>query len=118
MSYNPKLPLMITVHLNCPLVVTFRLWYRTSGDTSWTDVGSDNSANGPEFKYKINGKPDEVQAGSTVRWFFHFMGKANSPYKASITLEQQGVDVVPEVKLSGLTNGKGTATEEGEVSLP
>lgn len=110
---DPTRPLDVTVGIESPQVVAYRLFFRHPGDTQGTAfaTGDDQSPNPATFTV------GPLPRGSAIRYFMLIDGNPQTAYRIVLGVEQGGSPVVMPREITGSTDGDGTASERGEVAL-
>jgi hypothetical protein len=104
--HDPTKPIVVTVSLESPQVVDYRLWYKRPTDPAWTVF-----ANGDHQK-PLNSFPvDPLPADSELAYHIRFIGNPETAFRARITLAQQSQQFM-EVPIEGTTNKLGVAVRE------
>ena len=110
---DPTIPVDVTVRIDSPHVVAYRLFFRRPGDTKGTvfATGDDQTANPATFTV------GPLPRGSSIRYFMLINGNPQTAYRIAVDVEQDGAPIVVPAVLTGTTDGDGTASERGEVEL-
>jgi hypothetical protein len=110
---DPTQPLDVTVRIDSPHVVVYRLWFQRPGETDFTEfaTGDDQSPN--PASYSVGPLP----RGSTVRYLMLIAGNPRTAYRIELGVEQRGAAVAQPVVLAAVTDDDGAASESGEVAL-
>ena len=110
---DPTRPLAVTIRIDSPQVVAYRLWFRRPGESDWTEfaTGDDQSPN--PSTYPVGPLP----RGSALRYFALISGNPQSAYRLDLAVAQGGAPIQPPLLLTGTTDVDGTASERGEVDL-
>ncbi len=114
---DPTRPLQVTVEIDSPQVVVYRLWFRKPGDAQFTifATGTDEAESSQSGHTHVVGP---LPAGSEIRNFFLFSGNPNTAYRARVTAAQDGAPLPgAEADVTGTTDSGGVAGAEGEVPL-
>lgn len=110
---DPTRPLDVTVRIDSPQVVAYRLFFRRPGDTQGTVFGNGDDQSPNPASFPVGPLP----SGSRIRYFMLINGNPQTAYRIVLGVEQGGGEVVPPVQITGTTDGDGTASERGEVTL-
>lgn len=112
---DPTLPIEISVRIDSPQVVLYRLWYKEPGDSTFTifATGDDQSGSNPSGHQHGVGP---LRNGSTIRWFFMISGNPHSPYRITVQASQNGHTLGGD-QISGTTDADGVVTESGGMTL-
>ena len=113
---DPSKPITVSVEIDSPQVVVYRLWYAKPGDTAWTTfaTGTDEAATNPSAHHHTVGPLPE---GSKVAYHVIISGAPATFYRVRFTASQEGNVIGGGTTVDGYTNEKGAAAEEGEVAL-
>jgi len=108
---DPTRPLAVTVRIDSPQAVAYRLWFRQPEETDWTAfaTGDDQSPN--PSTYSVGPLP----RGSVLRYFALISGNPQTAYRLELVVAQGGAPLQPPLLVAGTTDGDGTASEGGEV---
>jgi hypothetical protein len=116
MAFDPSQPLRVVVSLDSPHLIKFKLVYRGPADSEWTEFAGgkdDSSAKSSKHDYEIGVLPP----GSIFGYSFNFAGQPQTAYRAVITLIQVQQQITESISIDGITDNKGTAHEEKEITL-
>jgi len=115
---DPTAPLQVTVRIDSPQVVVYRLWFQRPGDgDAWTLFanGTDedsSSASGHAFTV------GPLPAGSKLGHQFIFSGNPATVFRVALTVAQGGAPLAEgPLVLEGTTDETGVAVRQGQVAL-
>lgn len=109
---DPTKLVRVCVRFDSPHSVAYRLFQQPPGGQE-SELGTGSSMDADPSCHAGGPYP----GGTRIRWFMLIAGNPNTTYRIRIDFEQNGQDIVPQVKLSGTTDAGGTANEFGEVTL-
>jgi hypothetical protein len=105
-AHDPVKSIVVTVSLESPQVVDYRLWYKRPADPAWTVF-----ANGDHQKPLESFPVAPLPANSEMAYHIRFIGNPESAFRARITLTQD-TQQFQEVLIEGTTNERGVAIRE------
>jgi hypothetical protein len=114
---DPTAPLQVTVQIDSPQVVVYRLWFQRPGDAGWTQFanGTDedsSAASGHTFTV------GPLPAGSKVGYQFILSGNPVTVFRVELTVAQRGAPLGGgPLMLEGTTDDTGVAVRQGQVAL-
>jgi hypothetical protein len=114
---DPNTPIDVTMRIDSPQVLVYRLWFKRPDDNAWTifATGTDeDAASATGHAYQIGPLP----SGSRISYQLIFSGNPQTTYRAEIVIAQGG-EPLPggEIDIEGTTDDGGVATAKGEVAL-
>jgi hypothetical protein len=113
---DPTLPLDVSVQIDSPQVVVYRLWFQRPGDTGWTLFANgtdEDSSNASGHVFSMGPLP----AGSKLGYQFILSGNPSTVYRVTMGLAQGGAALPGQAQLmEGVTDDTGVAVRQGQVT--
>ena len=113
---DPTQPLQVSVRIDSPQVVVYRLWFQRPGDPGWTLFANgtdEDSSTASGHAFEVGPLP----AGSKLGYQFILSGNPVTAFRVELTTAQGGV-ALPDgtLLLEGNTDDSGVAVRQGQVT--
>ena len=113
---DPTAPLQVTVQIDSPQVVVYRLWFQRPGDAGWTLFanGTDetpSTASGHAFTV------GPLPSGSLIGYQLILSGNPVTVFRVVLAIAQGGAPLAGgPLVLEGVTDDTGVAVRQGQVA--
>lgn len=114
---DPNKSITVIAKFKSPQVVGFYFWFRRKGD-EWTKFASaedPSHTSTSNHEYGIG----PFAPGTELLFQMRFTGNGDTPYLASVNIQQDGRDLLDPISISGRTDSNGVAVpKDTHIELP